>query len=221
MATLHEHLALSLSRIRIKKPFNAILGETFEFVESNYRAVAEQVSHHPPISALKIEGNGYTIETFDQVDQSFGLSGGNLKITVKQNGLARYILPKYGDEILISKPVLIINNLVFGTKYLDTQGVTRAINMTNKMSLELEYHPKSWSDESHITGKVVDSNGKELMTVEGEWLKQIRMKNVRTGLSEVVWRRDAVTFLVESNRQYDFNEYTIKLNHLPPKSDIF
>lgn len=36
---------------RTKKPFNPILGETYEIRQNNIRFVSEQVSHHPPISA--------------------------------------------------------------------------------------------------------------------------------------------------------------------------
>lgn len=37
---------------RIAKPFNPMLGETFEYVDldKKYRYISEQVSHHPPIS---------------------------------------------------------------------------------------------------------------------------------------------------------------------------
>ena len=36
-----------------RKPFNPLLGETFDFVDQKrkFRFVSEQVSHHPPISA--------------------------------------------------------------------------------------------------------------------------------------------------------------------------
>lgn len=38
---------------RVAKPFNPLLGETFEYarLDKHYRYVSEQVSHHPPISA--------------------------------------------------------------------------------------------------------------------------------------------------------------------------
>ena len=35
------------------KPFNPLLGETFEMVTDKFRFIAEQVSHHPPITALE------------------------------------------------------------------------------------------------------------------------------------------------------------------------
>ena len=37
---------------RNSKPFNPLLGETFELVTHKYRFFAEQVSHHPPITAF-------------------------------------------------------------------------------------------------------------------------------------------------------------------------
>jgi hypothetical protein len=40
------------------KPFNPLLGETFEFVKpGKYKFFAEQVSHHPPITAYVCLGD--------------------------------------------------------------------------------------------------------------------------------------------------------------------
>lgn len=46
---------------RIAKPFNPMLGETFEYVrlDKNYRYYSEQVSHHPPVSACWAEGQDW------------------------------------------------------------------------------------------------------------------------------------------------------------------
>jgi hypothetical protein len=48
----------------LSKPFNPLLGETFEFVNpGHYKYIAEQVSHHPPITAYAVIGDaGYTRE---------------------------------------------------------------------------------------------------------------------------------------------------------------
>jgi hypothetical protein len=37
---------------RTAKPFNPMLGETFELVTPKYRFFSEQVSHHPPINCM-------------------------------------------------------------------------------------------------------------------------------------------------------------------------
>jgi hypothetical protein len=51
-----------LFKDRVMKPFNSLLGETYELVTPTYRLIAEQVSHHPPISACIIQGDGYIFE---------------------------------------------------------------------------------------------------------------------------------------------------------------
>lgn len=42
---------------RVAKPFNPLLGETFEYArpDKGYRFFVEQVSHHPPIGAVYSE----------------------------------------------------------------------------------------------------------------------------------------------------------------------
>jgi hypothetical protein len=47
---------------RISKPFNPIMGETYEYFENDLRLVVEQVSHHPPISAFYAESNDFILE---------------------------------------------------------------------------------------------------------------------------------------------------------------
>jgi hypothetical protein len=53
-----------IMRHRLKKPFNPILGETYEYVCDKYRFFGEQVSHHPPVSAFEIETEGFKMEAF-------------------------------------------------------------------------------------------------------------------------------------------------------------
>lgn len=50
------------SSIRIGKPFNPLLGETYECDRSQdlgWRSVTEQVSHHPPMLAMNVQGRGW------------------------------------------------------------------------------------------------------------------------------------------------------------------
>lgn len=47
---------------RTGKPFNPLLGETFELDRTDdlgWRCINEQVSHHPPIAAQYCEGKGW------------------------------------------------------------------------------------------------------------------------------------------------------------------
>ena len=54
-------LSMSPLYLNMEKPFNPILGETFQAWINGCPAYAEQISHHPPISALYFVGRGYRI----------------------------------------------------------------------------------------------------------------------------------------------------------------
>lgn len=46
---------------RTLKPFNSLLGETYELVTSKFRHFSEQVSHHPPITAFHIQSSHFEL----------------------------------------------------------------------------------------------------------------------------------------------------------------
>jgi hypothetical protein len=49
---------------RMSKPFNPLLGETYELQmqgDAPFHYIAEQVSHHPPVTAIFIRGQHWTL----------------------------------------------------------------------------------------------------------------------------------------------------------------
>ncbi len=72
----HNLCQFIATKYRVKKPFNSMLGETYELVTEDFRFFAEQVSHHPPISAFIQEGKGYRIQSFLDSKSKFGFGGG-------------------------------------------------------------------------------------------------------------------------------------------------
>ncbi|KAI1698507.1 oxysterol-binding protein [Ditylenchus destructor] len=63
----------ALDSLRLTKPFNPLLFETYELdrPELGFRFVAEQVSHHPPISAFHATSNDYECRTSTQISRFF------------------------------------------------------------------------------------------------------------------------------------------------------
>lgn len=66
---------------RNKKPFNPLLGETFEYEDQDFRLISEQVSHHPPISAFHAENEEYLV--WGHIKFHSKLSGISLDITTE------------------------------------------------------------------------------------------------------------------------------------------
>lgn len=85
----------SLSDHRIRKPFNPLLGETFEFYDTSrqFTCLCEQVSHHPPISALYCHSSAY--EIFDQAQAKTAFTGTAIRVSF--DGKSKVKLEKYGD----------------------------------------------------------------------------------------------------------------------------
>ena len=79
----HFIAQFNITKNRSKKPFNPMLGETYELVTEDFRFIAEQVCHHPPISAYYQEGKNYKINGFYDTKSSFGFGGGKGVMVVK------------------------------------------------------------------------------------------------------------------------------------------
>ena len=94
-----------------KKPLNPLLGETFHGSwPDGTTLIAEQVSHHPPISAYHIQAsNGVTLQGHN--GQKSGFSGRT--ITVKQIGHAVLTVPvaKGTETFLITLPQLSLEGM--------------------------------------------------------------------------------------------------------------
>lgn len=70
---------------RVAKPFNPLLGETFEYVrpDKGYRFFVEQVSHHPPIGAAWAEAPrwDYYVSTQNISRASFSIPTDSIILT--------------------------------------------------------------------------------------------------------------------------------------------
>lgn len=59
LIAIHNASAYFALMGRLAKPFNPLLGETYEMVTPDFRMIVETVCHHPPITALHVEGDGF------------------------------------------------------------------------------------------------------------------------------------------------------------------
>ena len=75
---------------RFYKPFNPLLGETFESVRDDlgYAVISEQVCHHPPITVMHCEATHWSLWQEYKLDIRFrGQVGGGIKIDGEKSQL--------------------------------------------------------------------------------------------------------------------------------------
>ena len=56
LVAVHAITTLTSCEKATTKPFNPLLGETYELVTDDFEYLAEQVSHHPPVTACYTRG---------------------------------------------------------------------------------------------------------------------------------------------------------------------
>lgn len=121
---------------RNRKPFNPILGETYEIIQPGYRFMSEQVSHHPPVSAFYMEGPGYNLSG-DTVVNSF-FRGSSLEF--RAVGLNHLYLTETNEHIIIKRPDNSANNLILGKLYVDVHGTMEVTNVSKNIKVMLTIH---------------------------------------------------------------------------------
>jgi hypothetical protein len=119
LVTVYSAILLNAIERNKSKPFNPLLGETFEYVTDTYSFLGEQVSHHPPITVFETIGKaGYRVWTTDMSKAKF--TGKSLNVTQPCKFYIEF--PKWGEVFEIASPVLSIHNLIIGQMYLDLGG---------------------------------------------------------------------------------------------------
>ncbi|CDW78464.1 oxysterol-binding protein [Stylonychia lemnae] len=194
------------------KPFNPLLGETFELITPSFKYIAEQVSHHPPITAFECQGNkGYRLF-------------GNNRAKTKFNGKSLNLIPVYriyieltthDERYEISQPTVSAHNLIIGNLYLDLGGKSVIRNCKTGDYCQLEYHKRGWSSSNSfkVDGEVYNKKKEILYRVEGKWNDSVGIINAKNGHREQIFVKNPQPDKHEY--MYGFSRFMIQLNYLP------
>ncbi|XP_039617821.1 oxysterol-binding protein-related protein 8 isoform X2 [Polypterus senegalus] len=178
----------------LKKPYNPILGETFRCMwihpKTNSKTfyIAEQVSHHPPISAFYVSNrkDGFCLSGSILAKSKF--YGNSLSAIL--DGEARLTFLNRGEDYLMNIPYAHCKGILYGTLTLELGGqINISCEKTGySASLEFKLKPFLGSNDSvnQISGKI--KLGKEVLaTLEGHWDSEVVIFDKKTGVSETFW----------------------------------
>ncbi|KAG0005399.1 hypothetical protein BGZ79_005024 [Entomortierella chlamydospora] len=167
----------------VKKPYNPIIGEIFrarwkfeDGTESFY--VAEQVSHHPPISAFYYASpeNNLTI-VGDLKPKSRFL--GNSAATLMQGEIKISFANLPGEEYFITMPNIFARGIIIGTMLLELGDSAYVRCPKNDLVCHIEFKVKGFFTGSYniIHGKIKrESAGEHLYDISGKWSDEIYIK---------------------------------------------
>jgi oxysterol-binding protein 1 len=161
---------------RVAKPFNPLLGETYEYVrpDKGYRFLVEQVSHHPPVGAAYAESARWDYWGESAVKSKF--YGKSFDINPLGTWFLR-IRPKSGKPELYTwkKVTSSVVGIITGNPVVDNYGPMEIKNWMTGETCVLEFKARGWKPSSayHVQGKVSDASGVTKWSIGGRWNDKI------------------------------------------------
>ena len=177
----------------VKKPYNPVLGEFFRCTYAYPNGttgvyIAEQVSHHPPISAyyyVSPENNILIYGDLRPKSRFLGNTAANI-----MGGTSRIVLlsrPEDG-EYSISMPNMYARGILFGKMVLELGDHSEMVNKNLQMSTDVEFKVKGYFTGSYnmIEGKIM-RNGRQVGNMYGKWSGKMEYKDSHTGHTRLLF----------------------------------
>ncbi|XP_043779934.1 oxysterol-binding protein-related protein 5 isoform X1 [Cervus elaphus] len=196
----------------IKKPYNPILGETFRCcwfhpqTNSHTFYIAEQVSHHPPVSAFHVSNrkDGFCISGSITAKSRF--YGNSLSALL--DGKATLTFLNRAEDYSLTMPYAHCKGILYGTMTMELGGRVTIECQKNSLHAELEFKLKPFFGGStsinQISGKI--TSGEEVLArLTGHWDREVFIKEEGRGGAELFWNPS------EEVRRQRLKRYTVPL----------
>ncbi|XP_025831382.1 oxysterol-binding protein-related protein 8 isoform X2 [Agrilus planipennis] len=197
----------------LKKPYNPILGETFRCYwkhpsGSKTFYIAEQVSHHPPVSAFYVTNRqeGFSISASILAKSKFY---GNSTSAILDGIAVLTLLPR-GEDYTLTIPYVHCKGILMGTLCMELGGKVYIHCEKTGYKTELEFKLRPFlggaEQTNCVSGRI--KLGKEtLATIDGYWDGVTQIKDKRSGEEQVLWNPTA------NVRKSRLKRYTVPLEH--------
>ncbi|KAE9552166.1 hypothetical protein FO519_004613 [Halicephalobus sp. NKZ332] len=221
LVTVFAISAYSTVGKRTAKPFNPLLGETFDFdrrSDLGWRSVAEQVSHHPPTCALFAESlRGWNLnQSYTYTSKVKGRS-----LCVMPIG-ATYIRFEDNEDLFTFEKVSTatrMTNIMTGNLQTDNYGDLCVKNLRTGAKCIIKFHEQKYfskEDPRKVSGAVLDPSGVAKYRIEGSWDLQTTVFKIDLEENiieeEVLWKVNPLP--KDSEKMHNFTKLAIELNEL-------
>ncbi|XP_042299341.1 oxysterol-binding protein-related protein 1-like isoform X3 [Sceloporus undulatus] len=156
---------------RTGKPFNPLLGETYELVREDlgFRLISEQVSHHPPISAFYAEGVNNDFVFHGSIYPKLKFWGKSVEAEPK--GIITLKLLEHNEAYTWTNPTCCVHNIIVGKLWIEQYGNMEITNHKTGEKCMLNFKPCGlFGKELHkVEGYIQDKSKKKLCALYGKW----------------------------------------------------
>ncbi|KAG8836992.1 hypothetical protein FRB91_010045 [Serendipita sp. 411] len=171
----------------VKKPYNPVLGEFFrcrydygDGTRGYY--IAEQVSHHPPISAYFYISPANRLCISGELKPKSRFLGNSVSTNMEGENRV-YLLGRPNDGAYsLGFPNMYARGILFGSMILELGDTCLAVNDNTGMSCSLEFKVKGYFSGTYnaISGRVKKGDV-EVGEISGKWNTQMHYTDLQTG----------------------------------------
>lgn len=213
--------SIASSRVKeraIRKPFNPMLGETFELVREDrgFRFIAEKISHRPVRMACQAESENWTFTQAPMPTQKFWGKSAEL-IT---EGRVRVILHPTGERFSWAPATSFLRNIIAGEKYVEPVGTMTVSNETTGEQAVVTFKSKGMFSGrgEDVTVHVFDPHGEQLSPVlVGKWTSSLALHPdplLHTDDNTKIWT--ANDLVPDAGKRYGLTTFAASLNEITP-----
>jgi hypothetical protein len=205
----------------IRKPFNPMLGETFELVREDlgFRFVAEKVSHHPVRTACQAESltnGGWCFTQSPQPVQKFW----GKSVELNTEGRCRVVLHASQERYSWHQATCFLRNVIAGEKYVEPVQTMTIQSETSPLRAIATFKAGGmFSGRSEeVSVQLLDGDETIPLGLHGKWTEGLH----RTDTDELVW--SVGNLVPDAPKVYGLTAFAATLNeitdiergHLPP-----
>lgn len=209
---------LSNARVKeraIRKPFNPMLGETYELVREDrgFRFVAEKVSHRPVQLAYQADARDWSLKQSPMPTQKFW--GKSAEIVTE--GKVRLTLHPSGERFSWSTATSFLRNIIAGEKYVEPVGEMIVLNETTGQKTVSTFKAGGmFSGRSEeVAVKAFDTHGQELpLGLHGTWTSSLQLTEHGDQTKKVIW--GAGPLVAQAPKHYGLTTFAASLNEITP-----
>ena len=199
----------------IRKPFNPMLGETFELVREDrgFRFLAEKVSHRPVRMASQADSEHWSLTQAPAPTQKFW--GKSAEIVTE--GKFRVALHATGDHFSWTPATSFLRNIIAGEKYVEPVGTMTIANTSTGEKAFISFKSKGmFSGRSEdVVVQIFDSHGEEeSLGLTGKWTSSLNITENGSARANqnAIW---TVGELVpDAAKRYGFTAFAATLNEI-------
>lgn len=214
--------------VRTLKPFNPVLGETYEYVPPSkaYKSLCEQVSHHPPIGIAHTTCDDWTLSQESHIATRFW----GTSVDVQSLGDNHLVLNKKNEHYTWKAPNACIHNILFGKLFVDYQGSIPIQAMKGGESATINFKKAGWFGGSNfeISGEAKSKDGTVRAIFNGKWNEYFTVMKVdENGVKSApveLWRKPPGDWATTHKWKFDpfvdkLTELTEEMEHTLPTTD--